>query len=107
MAGLNLHLAMNVMRKDVAIKARIVYTLELNIGIIIANGGAASFLGYVRDYPVRVRNSVFSLPIFILELLFSKMLLRMPFWFTTRLRTRCNGNGRMTYMLNSPNGGNS
>ena len=52
MAGLNLHLAMNVMRKDVAIKARIVYTLKLNIGIITANGGVAPFLGCVRDYPV-------------------------------------------------------
>ena len=79
MAGLNLHLAMNVMRKDVAIKARIVYTLELNMGMIIVNGGVASFLGYMRDCPVQVRNSVFPLPIFILELLFSKMLLGMPF----------------------------
>ena len=40
------------MQKDVAIKARIVYTLKLNIGISTANGGAASFLGYIRDYPV-------------------------------------------------------
>ena len=52
MAGLNLHLAINVMRKDVAIKARIVYTLELNIEIIIANGGVAPFLGCIRDCPV-------------------------------------------------------
>ena len=79
MAGLDLYLAMNVMRKDVAIKARIVYTLELNIGMITANGGVASFLGCMRDYPVRVRNSMFPLPIFILELLSFKMLLGMPF----------------------------
>ena len=50
---------------------------------------------------------MFPLPIFILKLLSSKMLLGIPFWFTARLRTRCNGNGRITYMLNSPNGGNS
>ena len=79
MVGLNLHLAINVIRKNIATKARIVYTLELNIGIIIANGGVASFLGYVRDCPVRVRNSVFPLPIFILKLLFFEMLLGMPF----------------------------
>ena len=52
MAGLNLHLAINVMRKDVAIKARIIYTLKLNIGIIIVNGGVAFFLDYIRDCPV-------------------------------------------------------
>ena len=52
MVGLDLHLAINVIRKDVTIKARIVYTLKLNMGIIIANGGVAPFLGYVRDYPV-------------------------------------------------------
>ena len=49
------------------------------MGMITANGGAASFLGCVRDYPVQVKNSMFSLPIFILELLSSKMLLGMPF----------------------------
>ena len=49
---------------------------------------------------------MFSLLIFILELLSFKMLLGMPFWFAARLRTCCNGNGRMTCMLNGPNGGN-
>ena len=43
---------MNVIQKDVTIKVGIVYTLELNIGIIIVNSGAASFLGYIRDCPV-------------------------------------------------------
>ena len=52
MAGLNLHLAMNVIQKDIAIKARIVYTLKLNIGIITVNGGVAPFLGYIQDCPV-------------------------------------------------------
>ena len=107
MAGLDSHSAINVIQKDVATKARIIYTPKLNIGIITVNGGAASFLGYMRDYPVRVKNSIFPLPIFILKLLSSKMLLRMPFWFTARLRTRCNSNGRITCMLNGPNGGNS
>ena len=107
MAGLDSHSAMNVMRKDVATKARIVYTPEPNMGMITANGGAAPFLGCVRDCPVRVGNSVFPLPIFILESLSSEMLLGMPFWFAARLRTRCNGDGRMTCMLDSPNGGNS
>ena len=51
-AGLDLHSAINVIQKDIAIKARIIYTLKLNIGIIIANGGAASFLGCIRDCPV-------------------------------------------------------
>ena len=50
---------------------------------------------------------MFPLPIFILELLSSKMLLGMPFWFTARLRTYCNSNGRITYILNSPNKGHS
>ena len=40
------------MQKDVAMKARTIYTLELNIGIITANGSVASFLGYIRDYPI-------------------------------------------------------
>ena len=106
MVGLNLHLAINVMQKDVAIKARIVYTLELNMEIITVNGSIASFLDYIQDCPIQVRNSIFPLPIFILELLFSKILLGMPFWFAARLWTCCNGNGRITYMLNSPNGGN-
>ena len=94
------------MQKDVAIKARIVYTLKLNMGMITVNGGVAPFLGCVRNCPIRVRNFVFSLPIFILELLSSKMLLGIPFWFAAHLRTRCNGDGRITYMLNSPNEGN-
>ena len=34
------------------------------------------------------------------------MLLRMLFWFAARLRTLYNSNGRITCMLNSPNGGN-
>ena len=67
------------MQKDVATKARIIYTPELNMEIITANSGAASFLGYVRNCPVQVRNFIFPLPIFILKLLSSKMLLGMPF----------------------------
>ena len=52
MAGFNLYLVINVIRKDVAIKAHIIYTLKLNIGIFIVNGGVAFFLGYIRDCPI-------------------------------------------------------
>ena len=52
MAGLNLYLAINVIQKNVAIKARIIYTLKLNIEIIIVNSDVASFLCYLRDYSI-------------------------------------------------------